>query len=288
MKVINENTINQAIADFDGVKRGLEYQYIPVPEGTPTSDYEHLIMSIGNDIALAYIAAAARGATMPAMQNSDNLPDTILSIPEPSGLPHGFFPLDYLQSTKTQVIDTGFIPTLGQHTIECEFELPEDNQSSSMFAARTNSGVTPAPARAGNWYFISRNRPSVYVGTTSNVTTLPSDLQLHTRYTVRVEFNDSAKTVKRSLTGYSDANATYSGTIKTLDSLTFFGARTEGNYAEFGAFRIYSFKIWEDGELVRDLVPCFNVNIGRPCMYCRITAQPYYNARAGADFLYGV
>ena len=258
------------------------------------SQMQQLFTSGSNGKAALVAAIEAGGGTVETAGTYPTFAELVAgveSIPTLPDIPEGFVLLSYLQSTRTQIINTGFTPTLGRHTFECEFELTEPNSAVSLFGARTNSGATTNPARAGNYYFNDVNRPTVYIGTTANVAALPSGQELlpDTRYTVRLEVDESTRSGLRQITGVPDAVINnFNGTAVTLDSLALFGAQTQGEFAEFGAFRIYSFKIWDNDILVRDFAPCFDALKDKPCMYCFVTRRAFYNVRPGADFLYGV
>ena len=205
-------------------------------------------------------------------------------------LPFGYTHLNYLESTVSQILDTEFISASGVHDFECEFAITENTQGKSLFGARTNTGVSPSPGRIGNLYFNLQNRPSVYIGNTSNIFIPPVEnaLIVNEKYKLRLEVNQPNATVRRVLNdGVLDNSGSFTGTTKILHSLHLFGAISEGNLQEFIAAKIYSFKIWESGVLVRDFVPALD-ETNKPCMYCKITKKPYYNARTtGIDFLYG-
>ena len=44
--------------------------------------------------------------------------------------------------------------------------------------------------------------------------------------------------------------------------------------------RVYWFKIFEDGQIVRNFIPALDPN-GIPCMYDTVGQKPYYNAGTG-------
>lgn len=49
--------------------------------------------------------------------------------------------------------------------------------------------------------------------------------------------------------------------------------------------RIWYFKIYDNNELVGDLIPALDEN-GTPCMYDTVSKKTYYNQGTG-EFLYG-
>ena len=210
-----------------------------------------------------------------------------------SVLPLGFTRVDYLQSNEQQVIDTGFVSVSGIHDVECRFAtVNTSTQGRTLFGARTNNGVTPSPARFGNLYWGTLNNPGVWIGSTGGVLTTSMPVLQNEIHTVKLLVNDSLGTVRRILTKEStqqivDNTASFAGITTTLDTVHLFGAMNSGSVVERIAARIYSFKIWEDGVLVRDFIPVLD-STNKPCLYCTVTRNPYYDVwTAGSDFTYG-
>jgi hypothetical protein len=58
------------------------------------------------------------------------------------------------------------------------------------------------------------------------------------------------------------------------------------NADQHAPMKLYSLKIWDDGTLVRDFVPCTDEN-GKPGLYDTVNGQMYYNMAGGEDFLFG-
>ena len=206
-------------------------------------------------------------------------------------LPPGYTPLNYLESTGGQSIDTLWAPTAGEHELVCRFGITAGNAGFSLFGARTN---TPAPVkRAGTYYFGTAYRPSVYVGTTSNQFTLPASNPhvIGTIYNLSLVVSESDSTFRREVTGEDglmnlENAASFVGGTTTPDTLHLFSAKTQGVVAERGYFKVYGHRIYEAGALVRDMLPCLDGG-GRPCMYCLVSKQTFYNVSGATDFLYG-
>jgi len=156
--------------------------------------------------------------------------------------------------------------------------------------ARSN---TPDVRRSGTFYFSGTNKAGVYIGQTSNIFQLPSanTYVVGTRYFLDLEINEPTQTAKVKIHDEQkivniDSSAKFTGSTKVTNTHTFFNATAEASMGERGSFRIYNYKIWEDGYLARSFVPCLDAN-GKPCMYCLVTKKPYYNAYNATDFLYG-
>ena len=65
-----------------------------------------------------------------------------------------------------------------------------------------------------------------------------------------------------------------------------FSSKTQGVIGERGYFKVYRYRAYEAGALVRDMLPCLDSS-GRPCMFCKVSKQTFYNVSTGADFLFG-
>ena len=209
-----------------------------------------------------------------------------------SVLPYGYTRVDYLQSNGQQVINTGFVSTSGVHDVECRFSTVNASTNGvTLFGARTNSGVTPAPARFGNLYWGGVNTPGVWIGSTGGVIITSMPVLQHEIHVVRLLVDDGAGTVRRILTKEStqqtvDDTVSFAGITTTIDTVHLFGAMNSGSIVERIAARVYGFKMWEDGVLVRDFIPALDAT-NTPCMWCTVTKKAYYRI-GSTDFTYGL
>ena len=68
-------------------------------------------------------------------------------------------------------------------------------------------------------------------------------------------------------------------------SALFAWRNSDGIVAYKGYFKVYSYKYYNNDELLQDLIPCLDNN-NEPCMYDTISKQTFYNSGTG-EFLYG-
>ena len=190
-------------------------------------------------------------------------------------LPAGYIACEYLESTGTQYIDTGYYATTTSginidyaYTASgnaglCGIFQGQEPRTDTLFIT-TLSGQTSTVM-----YLISRGGEL-----TNNV--IPT---LGTKYNGKINYLNNGKLIiDNSKTGNDGSNGVVSSrTIKL------FCRDYNGNLAYTNA-RIYRCQISEGTTLVRDLIPCLDTN-GVPCMYDVITKQTYYNAGTG-NFLY--
>ena len=180
-----------------------------------------------------------------------------------SGLPSGYTQLEYIQSSGTQYINTGFKP----------------NQNTR--AALT---VDAKPSTAAAWLFGARN------GNTDRTFGL---LSFNSKY--RSDYNNSTEeystvTPSGKFTVDKDKNVTkFNGTIGvTAKSGVFqctypmflFANNNAGTAAGFGSFKLYVCQLYDNGTLIRDFVPCKNAS-GVIGLYDTVGRQFYANAGTG-------
>lgn len=190
------------------------------------------------------------------------------SVTPSSRLPKGYTELAYIQSTGTQWINTGFKP----------------NQNTR--AALT---VDAKPSTAAAWLFGARN------GNTDRTFGL---LSYNSQY--RSDYNNSTEeystvTPSGKFTVDKDKNVTkFNGTIGvTAKSGVFqctypmflFANNNVGTAAGFGSFKLYVCKLFDNGNLIRDFVPCIDP-AGAVGLYDLVGGKFYGNTGTGV-FLAG-
>lgn len=185
-----------------------------------------------------------------------------------SRLPDGYTEVQYIQSTGTQWINTGFKP----------------NQNTR--AALT---VDAKPSTAAAWLFGARN------GNTDRTFGL---LSFNSQY--RSDYNNSTEeystvTPSGKFTVDKDKNVTkFNGTIGvTAKSGVFqctypmflFANNNAGTAAGFGSFKLCVCQLYDNGNLIRDFVPCIDPT-GAVGLYDQVEGKFYGNAGTGV-FLAG-
>lgn len=183
-------------------------------------------------------------------------------------LPDGYTEVQYIQSSGTQWINTGFKP----------------NQNTR--AALT---VDAKPSTAAAWLFGARN------GNTDRTFGL---LSFNSQY--RSDYNNSTEeystvTPSGKFTVDKDKNVTkFNGTIGvTAKSGVFqctypmflFTNNNAGTAAGFGSFKLYVCQLYDNGNLIRDFVPCIDPT-GAVGLYDQVEGKFYGNAGTGV-FLAG-
>lgn len=202
----------------------------------------------------------------------------------------GYVPIEYLESTGTQYIDTGVVGD-----INTEYEITVKTKvvpsavgttSYAIFGSRTsateNNIMSTYTVSADNFGII--NDFGNYT-VTRQIPTISATGILH-RY--KLTNSKSKRTITDLDTGWTNTvTTTYYGSLTTPTNLYIGYAGSLAGLANVSNLRgnIYSCKIWNNDTLVRDFVPTLDGN-GVPCMYDRVEQKYYYNAGTG-DFIAG-
>lgn len=159
-------------------------------------------------------------------------------------LPEGYTELEYLESSGTQYINTGFIPN-AQTSMELEF---------SDFIVKNDYGA-PLGARNGDgsnqfWFFIQTNNSRIYSRWLSSHYDTGynyiANTKIKTKYSKYGLFiNDTFYPLVFSGTDFSN-----------LTSTIWLFALNNGGSIQYGStMKIHSFKLWDNNKLVRNMMP---------------------------------
>lgn len=180
-------------------------------------------------------------------------------------LPSGYTRLEYIESTGTQYIDTGFKPN--QNTRVLMDVTPLHVVQSKMwcaFGCRANGlyfGLYKASSGNMNltWFY-----GSVY----SNYFTID--------YTKRHVFE-----VNKNVANVDGATKSYPAQVFQLSqSMFLFCDNAAGKATSLSSSRLYSCKVYDNGTLVRDFIPCKNAS-GVVGLWDNANNQFYTNAGSG-------
>lgn len=180
------------------------------------------------------------------------------------GLPSGYTPLDYIETTGTQYLDTGFIPNQDSRIV-CEFMYAggdgiygsRTSTAANNFALRAISGVwQPGYRTLGStgiafdttgWHVADQNKNLFYVD---------------------------------GVLGYEFEYADF-----TSPKSIILGGINANNKVYYGKGRYRSCKIYDNDVLARDFIPCANAD-GDIGMYDTLNATFYGNSGSG-EFIAG-
>lgn len=195
-----------------------------------------------------------------------------LKIPRknaPSGqLPDGYTEVQYIQSSGTQWIDTGFA----------------QNQNSRFVV---DFQLVAAPTGSYAWIFEGRdsgpkNRHGVYA-TKSNgkwyggygATIKNTEIAYNLESRITVDFDKNILKIGQTPVTFS---------VETFQSTTttaLFACKTGGSVGNYSAVKLYSCQIYDNGNPIRDFVPCIDPT-GAVGLYDLVDGKFYGNAGTGS------
>ena len=176
-------------------------------------------------------------------------------------LPSGYKRLEYIQSSGTQKIDTGFKPNNNTKiTADAEY-ISSDGTYPALFGAR-NRGSQQFWLFWGGRAFISRYNTS--------------DITVEATLTDRHQFTLNKNVL--SIDGSSATGAT--ATFQSNYNAYLFSVNASGTTSYYCKARLYSCQIYDNDVLVRDFVPCINAS-GEVGLYDLVGKQFYGNAGTG-------
>lgn len=193
--------------------------------------------------------------------------------------PHAAYYLeDFIESTGTQYIDTGFTPNQNSG-FEIDFVPLDNTPTSSNAPSVINSGGTGSYGDQNARMVIS------YYPTTSGAT---GECQLGNKK-VDPRMSKGVRTqlsLRNKVLTYKDGTTASMNTtdFTGYNSLLIFAAHN-ATVQRFAKVRLFSLKLYDGDTLVRDFVPAL-VN-GTPCLYDKVTDTNYYNSGTGT-FTYRV
>ena len=182
-------------------------------------------------------------------------------------LPDGYTELEYLQSTGTQYIDTGFKPNNNSKIVTTLQFVSSSSGNKFCLGARTSNNVGRFSlgytfGSGGGWFF-GHGAAVTSVNTTSS----PTD-----KTSVVIDKNVC------TIAGQS-ATATPS-TFSTAQNLVLFADNEGGKVGQNGAIKLYDCSIYDNGTLVRNFVPARNSS-GTLGLYDTLNGTFYTNQGSG-------
>lgn len=214
----------------------------------------------------AYTKCSSKNATIPANKNLQNLTACINSIPR-----HNI--KNYIESTGTQYIDTGFIPK-PTTKVEMQFRIVTDVNQMGFFGTY------------GTLVFLTyRNGSGKYAFSYQNDTgnSISTGVAVNTTADHKIIFNGKSK--KYQIDNSAFALTSYTATNDGSQNMYLFAYHTASDTAGGKiSMKLYYCKIYDDDTLVRDYIPV--IHYGIPCLYDKVNKDYTYNAGTG-EFLFG-
>lgn len=175
--------------------------------------------------------------------------------------------LQYIKSTGTQYIDTGYIPN--QNTrIVCKAIVPNTSGTNWLFGSRQSS--------SSNLFTFAWSANGCFVAG-YNTGTQKFSTSWNTEDDITIDFNANICTLT---TDAGTTSVTLSaGNFICPVNLTLFAGNTNGSLIK-GSATVYSFQVYDNGTLLLDLVPWMHSD-GRIGMLNKVNGTFYANAGSG-------
>ena len=189
-------------------------------------------------------------------------------------LPEEYQQVEYIESTGTQYIDTGFVISSNVLKIETDFMITNWETSKGLYGSQTASD--------SNWSFnpyvnssLSKNYWNYHIGTTGSAFSIYiEDNEWHNSV---VSANNG--TYEISLNNELQKSGSYSGTIVNGSNFSIF---TINNMASrVSKAKIKTFKIIQDNNVVRNYIPCYRKSDGVIGLYDLVEDKFYTNSGTG-------
>jgi hypothetical protein len=179
-----------------------------------------------------------------------------------------YTPIEYIESTGTQYIDTGYISTgNGYAYIETQFTPTQVGASKVVFGAEAGNSLQPVLVLNGELYYPNS------LGNPTNIGTFVAN----TKYTVTISTNGNLTAV---VNGTTYTGGTASVPLWSVP-IYLFRHNHVNSTALYSKVKMHYFRLYDNGTLVRDMIPVLDEN-GVPCMLDKVGGQFYYNAGTGS------
>ena len=190
-------------------------------------------------------------------------------------LPSDFIKLDYIESTGTQIIKTGIVPTNSTGIYVDAYHTKHNGN--------TNWPVIGLRDTNGNTYFtVGRvQRDTNAAGFGWGTFTSPGGTG-NVRYEATLNYLNDKKSIITAPSFAQRINALSTLSFTPTRDLYMFGMNNyNGAATVYSTYRIYRAKISEGSEIIRDYVPAYDTLKDKTCMYDLINNVAYYNDGTG-------
>ena len=182
-----------------------------------------------------------------------------------------FQQVEYVESTGTQYINTGI--KLNNNTrVVIDFAISSSStEDGALFGSRSSNGSTDT-------YIIWANNKDGFSNATFVFSAFQNNQSLtaNTRYSLDV--SASGMFIDGTMRGDTPTQATFSGSYPAI----LFGMGSGGAFDSRGfKGKVYSAKIYQQDELVRDYVPCYRKSDNISGLFDKVTGVFYANAGTG-------
>lgn len=190
----------------------------------------------------------------------------------------GYVFLEYIISTGTQYINTGYVFNINDGVLDIEFTKISTNNTNTQgwgsYSESTNQRCL------GVWFNLS----SHYVQLGNNNLSFPTEISVGDKHHLIVTAYNGLANVE--LDGTEVINTTYTGTIVSGLPLYLFAMNNRGVTYLPASLQVYKAKLYENSVLVRDFIPAKRASDNAIGMYDTVSNTFFENAGTG-EFIAG-
>lgn len=207
-------------------------------------------------------------------------------------LPNEYQQVEYIESTGTQYIDTDYSLKSNAQRVYIDYEKTDVSASTVMFGSEYSPTKTNGSDRTFSLLFYGTYSSSLYIGSSRQVVFLPTNVDKRYKLDLVAENQflsgvhiDVETNQKMSINyEYAIANGDLSTNNKSL--FLFADNFVNDNAMYYSKVKIYNFKLYDDKELVRNLIPCYRTEDNIVGMYDVVEDKFYENSGTG-EFIKG-
>ena len=213
------------------------------------------------------------------------IPATALTAFAAADVPSGYTKVEYIESEGSSHIDTEWVSSgaTSSYAYEIEYAANEQMLSSNTVLFGANGSST----RAACINFRSAGHTSVAFGSTSGASSPAKWTTTTDKVKVKVEVDLTAKTwdITKDGAAMESPTGSINGTPVNENSLYVF-RNNNGSGGDYDSLaKVYGLKIWQDGTLVRDFVPCIETATATAGLYDLVNEK--FHGAAGDGLIYG-
>lgn len=181
---------------------------------------------------------------------------SMLTGTEVKTLPNGYIQLEYIESTGTQWIDTGYKFKSEKPRVVLDFYNTNTKNSVVLCGCETRSPSGTNGTAACIVYSSSTLTPSTFtIETSSGATGLNLTMPVDNRHSLDITANNGSLEVLLNGETYTKS---YTGYSNKTDNFALFADNIDGTAYLHSKYRLYACQIYDNDILVRDFIPCMS------------------------------
>lgn len=189
-----------------------------------------------------------------------------------SRLPSGYTQVEYIESTGTQYIDTGYVITSENMRVVIKFAYTAAHSDATLFGSET-TGITGS----GEYSICPYGNPQFFVGGSKS---LKSAYEPSLNEVCTLDITANNGTLTDIWNGTRQSSQSYTQSLNHTYSVAVFGNNISGAVTQKVSMKLYSFQIYDGNVLVRDFISRKTPS-GEIGLYDTITQSFYGNDGTG-------